>query len=168
MQGFQTFKQLQNYTEKHGRFQDGDVMEIHDENKIYVFKDKEWHELKTDSNIQMNLYDLNKQLMSQMNAYTLEQWEEAETNINNWEANIKATYYMMLCKEISYYTVFVNDGYEFHSLGAAVRECLEFIGGDIVSIDIEPEVIEIWVKQTDDVYCLHLFNYDNGIVSFKR
>lgn len=169
MNGFQTFKQLQKYTEKHGRFQEGDVVKVHDEDKYYIYRDG-WQELKAEikgGEVGLNLYDLNKQIMAQMEPWEVERWEEAEKDIDAWESKINAHYYMMLCKEKSYYTIFVDDGYEFHGLGAAVRECLEFVG-DVVSIDIEPEVIEIWIKELDDAYCMYLFNYDEGVVSFKR
>ena len=170
MNGFQTLKQLEKYTEKHGRFQEGEVIKVHDEDKLYYYKDSEWHPLEAkavDSNIQMNLYDLNKQIMAQIEPYDIEKWEQAEKDIDAWEKEINGHYYMMLCKEKSYYTVFVDDGYEFHGLGAAVRECLEFVG-NVVSIDINPEVIEIWVKELDDTYCIHLFCYDEGVVSFTK
>ena len=169
MTGVQTLKQLEAYTQKHGRFQNGDVVKIHEEDKYYVYRDG-WQELKADfkdSEVSMKLYDLNKQIMAQMESYDIDKWEQAEKDIDAWEKEIKANYYMLLCKEKSYYTIFVDDGYEFHGLGAAVRECLEFVG-NVVSIDIEPEVIEIWIRELDDAYCMYLFNYDKGVVSFKR
>lgn len=171
MRGFKNLKTLQNYTEKHGRFQNGDVIEVQDENKLYFYKDNAWHELSgkidVNSNIEINLYNLNKQIMAQMEPFNIEKWEQAEKDIDAWDKENNASYYMMLCKEKSYYTVFTDDGYEFHGLGAAVRECLEFVG-NVVSIDINPEVIEIWIRELNDAYCLHLFNYEDGVVSFKR
>ena len=171
MTGFQTLKQLEKYTLKHGRFKDGDVVKVHEEDKFYIYKDKKWTEIKAElkgSEVQMNLYDLNKQIMAQMEPYDIEKWEQAEIDIDNWEKEIQAKYYMLLCKENSYYTVFVDDGYEFHGLGAAVRECLEFVG-DVVGIEITTgKVIEIWIREMEDSYCMYLFPYDEGVVSFKR
>ena len=171
MQKFKDLKTLQKYTEKHGRFQEGELVQTSDDDKFYIYKDG-WNEIKgkieNNSNIEMNLYDLNKQIMSQMESFDIKKWEQAEKDIAEWDQEIAATYYMLLCKELSYYTVFVNDGYEFHNLGSAIRECLEFVGGDTVSVDIEPDRVEIWIKQEEDTYCFYLFNYDAGIVSFKR
>lgn len=170
MRGFKDLKTLQKYTEKYNRYQDGDTMYIQDEDKVYIYKNKEWKELKAtivDSNIQMSIYDLNKQIMAQMEPFTIEQWEQSEKDLTNWEKNNNNNYYMMLCKEKSYYTLFVGDGYEFHNFGAAIRECLEFVG-NVVSIDINPEVVEIWIKEQNDSYCIHLFGYDEGVVSFKK
>lgn len=170
MHGFKNLKALEKYTEKHGRFQEGEVIQVQEEDKLYIYKDSKWEELKAemiDSNIKMNLYELNKQIMAQMEPYDIDKWEQAEKDINAWDSEQKASYYMLLCKEISYYTVFVNDGYEFHNLGQAVRECLEFVG-NVVDIEINQDVIEIWIRELDNAYCLHLFNYEEGIVSFKR
>ena len=170
MHGFKNLKTLEKYTEKHGRFQEGEVIQVQEEDKLYIYKDSKWEELKAemiDSNIKMNLYELNKQIMAQMEPYDIDKWEQAEKDINAWDSEQKASYYMLLCKEISYYTVFVNDGYEFHNLGQAVRECLEFVG-NVVDIEINQDVIEIWIRELDNAYCLHLFNYEEGIVSFKR
>lgn len=171
MRGFKSLKSLKDYTEKHGRFQDGDIIEVQDEDQLYFYKDNSWHELpgkiNVDSNIEISLYDLNKQVMAQLEPFDIDKWKQAEKDIDEWDSNIKASYYMMLCKEKSYYTVFTDDGYEFHGLGAAVRECLEFVG-NVVSIDINSNVIEIWIRELDDAYCLHLFDYDQGVVSFKR
>lgn len=170
MHGFKNLKALEKYTEKHGRFQEGEVIQVQEEDKLYIYKDSKWEELKAemiDSNIKMNLYELNKQIMAQMEPYDIDKWEQAEKDINAWDSEQKASYYMLLCKEISYYTVFINDGYEFHNLGQAVRECLEFVG-NVVDIEINQDVIEIWIRELDNAYCLHLFNYEEGIVSFKR
>lgn len=170
MTGFQTFKQLEQYTKKHGRFQEGDVVKVHNEDKFYIYKNDEWNELKAEvkgGQVEMNLYDLNKQIMSQMEPWDIERWEQAEKDIDEWEKNIQAKYYMMLAREKNYYTIFTDDGYEFHGLGAAVRECLEFVG-DVVSIEIKEDAIEFWIKELNDAYCMYLFNYEEGVVSFKR
>ena len=171
MQKFKNLKVLQQYTIKHGRFQEGEIVQTSDDEKLYIYKNGEWEEITAkiaESNIQMKLYDLNKQIMSQMEPYTMEQWEKAAKAITAWDKENAATYYMLLCRDISYYTVFVNDGYELHNFGDAVRECFEFIGGDVVDIDIDPGVIEIWVKNEETTYCFYLFNYETGVVSFKR
>lgn len=170
MTGFQTLKQLEKYTEKHGRFQEGDIVKIHEEDLFYIYRDGKWNELKAEikgGNVEMNLYDLNKQIMAQMEPWDIEKWEQAEKDIDAWDKEINASFYMLLAREKNYYTLFRDDGYEFHGLGAAVRECLEFVG-NVVSMEIQKDVIEIWIKELDDAYCMYLFNYDGGVVSFKR
>lgn len=75
---------------------------------------------------------------------------------------------MMLCKELSYYTVFEKDfvTYDCLSLGHGVIECLDNVGA-IHGVDDNGEgALEIWVKSfnDDNMYCLLLFNYDIGVV----
>jgi hypothetical protein len=74
---------------------------------------------------------------------------------------------MLLCKEMSYYTVFEKDFLEYDclSLGHGVIECLDNVG-TIHGIDDNGEgALEIWVKTSDEeVYCMLLFNYDVGVV----
>lgn len=165
--GFKSLKALQDYTDKYGRFQEGDYQYV-DEEGYYLYRNSEWHKVELDTKgIKLSLYELNKQIMSQLDPFTLENWQDAEKQITEWESNIKGRYYMLLCKEKSYYTVFVDDGYEFHNFGQAIRECLEFVG-NVVSIEYKPNLIEFWIKDKEDTYCMYLFNYDEGVVSFKR
>ena len=119
------------------------------------------------SNIQMSLFEINQQLISQFNDFTDEDWIEAVEKIDKWHNEIKSDYYMMLCKEISYYTVFINGDYSHSSLGEMVRECLAFVG-NVLTIDYSnKDCLDIWVRIDEKTQCLHLFNYTRGVVDFK-
>ena len=170
---FKTLYELKDYQKRSKEvFTDEDIVFIQDEDTVYKFNNEtqNWEQSQGTGKIdtKMSLFELNKQIMGQMPSYTLEQWEKETLTIDEWDKQINGRYYMLLCKEISYYTVFVNDGYELHSLGNAVRECLEFVG-DVICIDYnDPYCIEIWIKIENEINCLHLFCYDEGVVSFKR
>lgn len=168
MQSFKNLQTLKNYTNKYGRFQKGEMVQTIDDNKIYMYNNG-WEEVEQKViNTGTSLYDFNKQIMSQLEPFNLNQWEEAEKKITNWDEQKQATYYMLLCKELSYYTVFINDGYEFDNFGESVRKYFEFVDGNVVDINIEKDKIEIWLKKENDIYYFVLFNYDMGVISFKR
>ena len=93
--------------------------------------------------------------MRNYSPYDETQIQDAITWINEFSDKNKGKYYMLLCKEISYYTVFEKDFLEYDclSLGHGVIECLDNVG-TIHGIDDNGEG-EIWVK-TEEVYCMLL------------
>lgn len=141
---------------------------VRKEDGFYVYKDGEYYPIK-DQKIDtgMSLYELNKQGYAQLLPYDETQIQDAITWINEFSDKNKGKYYMLLCKEISYYTVFEKDFLEYDclSLGHGVIECLDNVG-TIHGIDDNGEgALEIWVKTSDEeVYCMLLFNYDVGVV----
>ena len=141
---------------------------VRKEDGLYVYKDGEYYPIE-DQKIDtgMSLYDLNKQGYAQLLPYDETQIQDAIAWINEFSDKNKGKYYMLLCKEISYYTVFEKDFLEYDclSLGHGVIECLDNVG-TIHGIDDNGEgALEIWVKTSDEeVYCMLLFNYDVGVV----
>lgn len=141
---------------------------VRKEDGLYVYKDGEYYPIE-DQKIDtgMSLYELNKQGYAQLLPYDETQIQDAITWINEFSDKNKGKYYMLLCKEISYYTVFEKDflTYDCLSLGHGVIECLDNVG-TIHGIDDNGEgALEIWVKTSDEeVYCMLLFNYDVGVV----
>lgn len=141
---------------------------VRKEDGLYVYKDGEYYPIK-DQKIDtgMSLYELNKQGYAQLLPYDETQIQDAIAWINEFSDKNKGKYYMLLCKEISYYTVFEKDFLEYDclSLGHGVIECLDNVG-TIHGIDDNGEgALEIWVKTSDEeVYCMLLFNYDVGVV----
>ena len=78
-------------------------------------------------------------------------------------------YYILLCKDINYYTVFSIKGYDFigESLSNELMSCLDNVG-EIVAFDLNDakDAIEIWIKEkkTKKAYCILFFNYTNGVI----
>ncbi len=141
---------------------------VRKEDGLYVYNNGEYYPIE-DQKIDtgMSLYELNKQGYAQLLPYDETQIQDAITWINEFSDKNKGKYYMLLCKEMSYYTVFEKDFLEYDclSLGHGVIECLDNVG-TIHGIDDNGEgALEIWVKTSDEeVYCMLLFNYDVGIV----
>lgn len=141
---------------------------VRKEDGLYVYNNGEYYPIE-DQKIDtgMSLYELNKQGYAQLLPYDETQIQDAIAWINEFSDKNKGKYYMLLCKEISYYTVFEKDFLEYDclSLGHGVIECLDNVG-TIHGIDDNGEgALEIWVKTSDEeVYCMLLFNYDVGVV----
>lgn len=113
------------------------------------------------SGLEIGLYDINKQIISQLPALT--NILEKQKLINNFSIDTKNTYYMLYGKEISYFTLFKIKEYQY--FGAEVVDCLEYIG-IIKAIDLTEtnDAIEIWIENEDGPTCLYLFPYDTGVV----
>ncbi len=126
---------------------------------------------KINGNLQMNIYDINKQVISQMPCLTIEELEEkADTLITEYQNEQKASYYMMLCNELRYYTLFHIDefdgGSQLSFLSNEVLSCLISFTDNIKSIEITDDktAIEIWITKDEETYVMYLFNYDTGVI----
>lgn len=181
------------YTDE--KFQDGDIVYALDTEKFYLYTEKNgWLHLSNFSEdtlekIQkpqycsmeivddgsgsptqlstISLYELNKQIISQLPNYGEEEIQKAKELIKQYDKDCGATYYMLLSNEMRYYTIF-SCGYgdmvdTFHS---SVIDCLNAIG-PIKSIEKNNDgVIEIWCFSIvdEELHVFYLFPYDEGVV----
>lgn len=133
------------------------------EGKIMVWHDNTWNEVKMEGGgINMGLYDMNKQIISQM-PY-LEDFDKAMNDVVTLYETYHNKYFMLYGKEISYFTVF--EIIEPQYFCEEVLSCLLNVG-PIKAMDLTAvgDAVEIWVQPTDEEpTCLYLFPYDNGIV----
>lgn len=123
-------------------------------------------EQKVQGNLQMNIYELNKQLISQMAALSDEDLEDSKQLIRGYLQEHENEFYMLLCKDISYYTLFHIVDYITEPAAAdEVIECIKEIG-TVKSIDrTEDGAIEIWAQPGEsDPLAMYLFPYDAGVI----
>lgn len=123
-------------------------------------------EPKITGNLQMNMYDLNKQLISQLASLDKAQMLDAKNIINDYAKNIGNKYYMLLCRDINYYTLFDIDldNMGLENFGEVVLECATDIGA-IKSANEAEGAIEIWVHSAEqEPLAMYLFAYDTGVV----
>lgn len=116
----------------------------------------------------LSLYDLNKQIISQMPELTNEKIEEKINLIKEFGKARGAEFYMLLNNEIRYYTLFrlVQEYANVYSFEQEVINCLKYLG-TIKAIDLNSDgVIEAWVQlhENDEVIVLYLFPYDEGVI----
>lgn len=143
------------------------------ENSHTIYKansEGEWEEIKVDGGLTLSLYDLNKTVMAQMPEMTTAQKKEATELIQKYTKEATSeTYYMLLGREINYYTVFpvLPNNHSATSIASTVLECAADVG-KVVDVSLnDANAIEIWVKTQDDATCLVFFDYTIGVVPVK-
>lgn len=140
---------------------EGEVIQT-PEGEYMIWHDGHWNTFKMENNgIEMDLYDMNKQIIAQLPDLT--NWDDIEILFNQFYKIHHNTYYMMYGKEISYFTVFKVR--KPHLFGSVVMDCIPNIG-IVKAIDITEaeDAVEIWVMNNDEPTCLYLFPYDMGLV----
>ena len=135
--------------------------------KLYCFTNGEWKVLEGNVNLGMTIYDLNKLVISQMGILEGAAREEAHLHITDMAIRSNNTYFMLLCRDINYYTLFKlnKDNNGLCNIANEVFECVEDIGA-IKSVEsVEGDAIEIWAHPVDeDPIVMYLFPYDAGVI----
>lgn len=128
------------------------------------YEDKIQEEQKISGNLNMSLYDLNKSVISQLPDYDDEKFLIAIEKINNFVSNDK--FYMLLGREVNYYTVFMREPNEKETIGEAVVDCLKYFSPSIKSIDTTEDgsAIEVWIMDGDNPTVMYFFSYNEGVV----
>ena len=115
----------------------------------------------------MTLYDLNKMIMIQRPVMTEEEINNHGRKSLEAFYNCKVSHYMLLCKDLSYYTVFekgaANDGFI-----DTVLEIVNSLGALHDMFINDDGVLEFWIAPPDseEVFAFFLFPYDLGVVYY--
>lgn len=149
----------------------GQTVWCSDEDKVYRYDAVEgWQHIPDEQETQMamNIYDVNKQIINQLPPLVGESLIEKKILVRNFILNTKNKYYMLLCRDINYYTLFALDIYENTDErleNIMLDECITQLG-DIKSIEVTEDggAIEIWYTAHDDSYVMYFFPYDAGVV----
>ena len=125
----------------------------------------------------MDLYSINKNAVAALPP--LEITEEVLNKIDRLHERLNNVYYMLLCRDMNYYTIFYTVsnwavfGTACTKLGETVVDCLKNVGTikSIEPVDYD-NAIEIWIDTVDNeenpvTYCMYLFPYDEGVVGFR-
>ncbi len=147
---------------------EGEVAYCEDEDLYYMYHENNWEEIKstpTEGGLQFTLYDLNKQLISQLEPYDEARLNDIRDTLNSWTGH---QYHMLYGREINYFTLFDHDAQfdnDCKGLGDAVLEALKNVAdGGVYSFDIiDDHAAEFWIKCQDYVTAMYLFNYDDGV-----
>ena len=142
---------------------EGEIIQNPD-GEYLIWKDGNWNKINVEgSNISMGLYDMNKQIISQLPTLTTDDLLEKLPLVEELHNKYNNEYYMLYGKEISYFTLFKLK--EVESFPHEAIDCLQNIG-PIKAIDLteDKDAIEAWVMADDEATCLYLFPYDMGVV----
>lgn len=170
---------LDKYFKTLNNFQTGEIVYLTNDDKFVMFDGEKFVDIPdkakaSGEGLSMSLYELNKTIIAQLPVKeTNADMSDVRNTIDDFRKSIGASAFMLLCKDISYYTIFQNDEpkmCDFETLGYAVTECAQDIG-KIICADIVPDgaAVEIWVRTPeDDNLCMYLFNCTNLIVTYGR
>lgn len=139
---------------------------------LYIYTNGEWQLISPTSNLSLTSYEVNQQIISQME--NIETDEEAmQTGLNTIQSlrYKDNNYYMLLCRDINYYTLFhknnnpMLDENDLGKFANEVVDCVHDIGA-IKSIDETTDgAVEIWVQPVgEDPMAMYLFPYDQGVI----
>lgn len=120
-------------------------------------------------NPSVSLYELNRQLIANLDPYNSEQLEEKKQLFREWTAETNFdNYYMFLCKELSYYTVF-DCSRSSASAEQFINEFYSILDDFAQIFDIDEDnngAIAVWANWEDGELpnCFYLFPYGKGVV----
>lgn len=152
----------------------GEICFVEDEQKYYILTEDGWNVINVEADgdgIHMSLYELNKNIISQLPMITEEGIDTAINLIREYRTTTDNKYYALICREYGYYTMFNTKEVhgELSDLGTGVFECLSNVG-EIITVNRDENglAIEIWVRAKDDVFYFILFGYDQGVVTIEH
>lgn len=118
--------------------------------------------------VHMTLYEMNQQLIANMPCFEDKDWDEAAVVIADWVNAHMDNYYMLLCKELSYYTLF-NTSRENITIADFTTELFDILKdlGAVKNIEVDTNgMIAIWLNWhgEETPRCFYLFPYGAGVV----
>ena len=139
-----------------------------EDNNYYRYDPIEgWKTVKPEGNFQMQAYDINKQIVGQLEILDETTLTNKAKEIRDFAYSSNHKFFMLLCRDLNYYTVFYLDAKQAdETIEDVVIECAQDIG-EIKAIDfVENNVaIEIWVTNNDnETFVMYFFPYDNGVI----
>lgn len=153
--------------------EEGEKALVEQEQKIYEFKDGKWQEFISESGeLGLSIYEINQQAILQMPNLDADAIQNGINIINQFTQT--NSYYMLLCRDINYYTMFETGWDESNeTVGEAVIDCFNYLMGELKAIDLTDDgnAVEIWFAVGEDnglvARCAYFFNYDEGVILCK-
>lgn len=123
----------------------------------------------------LSLYESNQQLINGLPTLNDEQIAQSKIKMKKWLLENNDRYYMLLCKDYNYYTVFTYEHGAINDMVESVTEIAFELGEIKVMEEDSSSAFAFWIKiennrteALDDTqnlpYCFYLFPYGRGIV----
>lgn len=121
-----------------------------------------------ENQIELNLYDLNKSVINQLEPMTLDEIIDKLNLIGEYYHKSDNSFHMLLCKDYNYYTIFAPDDIVILDFIATVYDIIVNLGAIYSIENTEDGAIEIWIKPEGEEmpYAFYLFPYDAGVVYY--
>lgn len=145
---------------------EGDKALITDTHELYEFKEGKWGKCGN-TTLNMSLYEINQAAVSQLPKMDEETIAEKKQMIADYLKEVNDEYYMLLCRDLNYYTMFaLEPESEYPKAEEEIIGCIQDLGS-VISIERSAEtgkVVEIWFKCADGTFVAYLFPYGKGVV----
>lgn len=153
--------------------EEGEMAMCEDTNEIFMWnKETGWTQVENfNKGFELNLYDLNKNLITQLEPLDFDKIYQKRELIENYYNMSNSVYHMLLSRDYGYYTLFCHNDTmmtDFSNFSDALFTIITELG-DIYSIESnEDGAIEIWIKPNgeEESYVFYLFPYDTGVVYY--
>ena len=165
------------YRDKDGNIivnpKENDIAMSPETQKLYTYKNGQWEMIKGESSLGVTMYDLNKQLISQLPILDKDAIVTARKEVQQFIDETKNNYYMLLAREQNYYTLFNIIDNPLGSHVPVVDElwgCVEYMG-EIKAVDRNNGAIEFWAQPTEEnsePIFMMFFPYDAGVIECIR
>lgn len=128
-------------------------------------------EHKDEKLAEITLYECNRMLMAKQPDLAVEDIEAKIPYLEKWLEKNPDKYFMLLCNELNYFTVFHQCTTTFGSFTKLATEVLNLAMeniGNIKAVDVDTNgMIAIWgwqQKKDELPHCFYLFPYGEGVV----
>ena len=152
--------------------EEGELALVKNEEKIYQYKDGKWVEyIPEDGKLGLSIYEINQQIVPQLPNLDADQIQNGINIIDQF--TVSNSYYMLLCRDINYYTVLLTGNEESdETVGQAVIDCFAYMGAELKAIDLTDDgtAVEIWFVIPNEelpAMCAYLFQYDEAVILCK-
>lgn len=144
--------------------EEGEEAYVTDEQKLYERAGGQWiAKALPQGKMNISVYDMNKQLISQLGNID----DKAALNlIRKYKNEVAGEYYMLICRDLNYYTLFATGEGTDTRIEREAVECLHDLGviKSVEKIE-ETDAVEIWVQpENEDPLVAYFFNYDKGVI----
>lgn len=148
---------------------EGEIAYVTKEEQKYQYtEEKGWQVYEAPSVAEMSLYDLNKQIISQIP--DIEDFTEAYEIIDQYHKDMNNKYYMLLIKDLNYYTIFsIGEDKSAPHFSENVVLCLKDWGPvKSISMSEDNSAVECWInKSNSEIMVGYLFAYDGGVLECR-
>jgi hypothetical protein len=149
---------------------EGMVAFIEDVQEYRVYLNGEWRPVEEQSaengGLALNLYEVNRQIVSQLPNFSEEQKKDFKTALSFW-IDPEVNYYLLMGQETSTSMLFVREAGSEESLVDLLYESFDEIGLIKDYEIIDENALEVWMDCFGLVSCFYLVNYENGVRKFK-
>lgn len=141
----------------------GEIVFYEDTNEYFKWTGTEMAPLTVEP--QLSLYDLNKQFVAQMKEMDEDVRENKFKEIQKWIEETKNDFYMLLCNELKYYTIFGFHDEAPADFSETLTECVKNVG-KLKAVDLTEDefAYELWIEVDDEPHVFYFFPYDQGVV----